>query len=114
MKLIKKTNHYFNSQNSSSLPSPNQLSYQKSARAGFWRPGPARPVGLKARPVTARGPELSLGPGPFRPVACPSPARPGPARPDKRSFQGISWNYSIKWWILLNAAYLTNLLAIYT
>ena len=34
----------------------------------------ARPVDLTARP------ELSLGPGPFRPVAWPSPARPGPTK----------------------------------
>ena len=47
--------------------------------------GPTRPVDLKTRPVTARGTELSLWPGPFRPVACPLPkpgsARPGPLRP---------------------------------
>ena len=59
----------------------------------------ARPVDLKAWPVTARKSELNLGPGPFRPVACPSPAWP-----DKSSFQGIFWNYSIQWWILLNTA----------
>ena len=40
----------------------------------------------------ARGPELSLGPGPFWPVAWPSPARP-----DNSSFHGISWNFSIQW-----------------
>ena len=44
--------------------------------AGFCRPGP-----WTSRPGPARGPELSLGPGPFRPVAWPSPARPDPARP---------------------------------
>ena len=48
-------------------------------------------VGPARRPHgPARGPELSLGPGPFRPVAWPSPARPGSVRPDKSSFHGIS------------------------
>ena len=46
--------------------------------------GPARPVVLKARPVTARGPELSLGPGPFRPVACP--VWPGPSKAVSKGF----------------------------
>ena len=41
------------------------------------RPGPARRPHGPARPA---GPNLSLGPGPFRPVAWPSPARPGPVR----------------------------------
>ena len=35
----------------------------------------ARSIDFNARSVTARGPELSLGASPFRPVACPSPAR---------------------------------------
>ena len=33
-----------------------------------------------------RGPELSLGPGPFRPVACPNPARPGPTKAVSKGF----------------------------
>ena len=50
------------------------------------RPGPARRPHDPARP--GPGPELSLGPGPFRPVAWPSPARPGPARsgPQQKQF----------------------------
>ena len=87
---------------------------QRSARAGFCRPGPARPVDLTARPGPARGPELSLGPGPFRPVAWPSPARPGPARPGptKAVSMGFleTFQYNDKW----NTAYLTDLFATYS
>ena len=56
---------------------------QISARYVLDSDGPA--ADLKARPITARGPELSLGPGPLH----------AEARPDKNSLQGISWNYSI-------------------
>ena len=38
-----------------------------------------------ARGTQDRGPELSLGSGLFRPVACPSPTRPCPARPKQFS-----------------------------
>ena len=68
--------YYCNHCISDALPFVNECSTdQRSARAGFCRPDPdRRPHG------PARGPELSLGPGPFRPVAWPSPARPGPVR----------------------------------
>ena len=43
---------------------------QRSARAGIWRS-----VDLKAWPVTARGPELNLGPGPLHAQAQPGPIK---------------------------------------
>ena len=59
---------------------------QRSARAGFCRPSPARPVDLTARPGPARpGPrariEFRARPVSARGMAKPGPARPGPARP---------------------------------
>ena len=53
-------------------------SNQRSARAGFCRPGPARPVDLTARPGPARGPEFEFR---ARPVSARGMAKPGPARP---------------------------------
>ena len=56
---------------------------QRSARAGFCRPGPARPVDFTAQPGPARGPEFEFRARPVSAhgMAKPGPARPGPARP---------------------------------
>ena len=62
----------------------------------------ARPIGLKAWP----GPRARIE---FRawPISTRCMPKPNTARPNKSSFQGISWNYSIQCWILLNTAYFT-------
>ena len=59
--------------------------YQRSARAGFCRPGPARRLH-----GPARGPEFEFR---ARPVSARGMAKPGPARPGPAQQKQFPWDF---------------------